>query len=445
MSAQQSSHFVRLPYNVISRPSGGVGRGARIAPTGDPMERPAFLGRHPRGNKQEDPRLSFRMAARLPVAPKAKAAGPERILASRRRDRDVPRRDPGSSNRTRRHGVRAHRERAGTRLRGRCAGRGLLRILRVTRQLRRSRSRRARRRAQRDQRGTGLAYRVSARSASPDPSRGDPIEIARPCPTSGVRRVALSSRPAGSALLLAGAVCTCAPARAQAESRFGDSAWAAPASPTHGACTTAGPHVVPRDHERRWERAPRVPLRVGLASRRFVATGLEACVGKLGPCYLDSKAPHPAAMGPVVAPHVSLGALDDIGVCPAVAWAGFPAPGEMLHLTGSWSAIDRRRVFISETNEEPRPVGISLSADHSEKRDRRCYGLGNGWRVADRSCFRLASAGTEPAPHVGSSPLRQVRAGGDWSSMSTSRGSHGTPAVELALRDSAWTVTRVRH
>ena len=204
----------------------------------------------------------------------------------------------------------------------------------------------------------------------------------------------------------------------------------APASPIDGDSTTDGPRVAPPDHERRWETALRAPFRVVFLPLRLVANGLEAGVGYVGPRYLEPKPPHPPKRGPSVAPCIALGAVNDIGVGPAITWAGFPTANARLHLAGSWSAIDRRRASFSEAIGERRPVGFRLSADYESKSNTRYYGIGNETPLTNLSYFLLESSTAEAVLLLGGSPLRQLRIIGGYSSTTVRRGAHGTPLLE---------------
>jgi hypothetical protein len=217
---------------------------------------------------------------------------------------------------------------------------------------------------------------------------------------------------------------------ASADTRFGDSTWVAPASPIDDDSTTDGPRVAPRDHERRWETALRGPFRVVFFPLRLVADGLEGGVGYVGPRYIDPKAPHPPKTGPVLAACIALGAANDIGVGPAITWAGFPTANARLHLAGSWSAIDHRSVHFSEAIGDRRPVGFRLRGDYDSKPNRRYYGIGNETRVTNLSYFLLERTNAEAELLLGGSPLRQLRIEGGYSSVSARRGAHGTPLLE---------------
>ncbi len=217
---------------------------------------------------------------------------------------------------------------------------------------------------------------------------------------------------------------------ARADARFGDSTWVAPVAPGVGDSASDGPRVAPPDRERRWESALRAPFRVVFFPLRLVANGLEAGVGVLGPRYFDPKPNRPPTPGPALAPYITLGALNDIGVGPAFTWVGFPTADARFKLAGSWSAIDHRRVHLSETIGDRRPVGFRLRADYDRKPNRRYYGIGNETPKADLSYFLLESTSAEAALLLGGSPLRQLRIGGGYSSMGPRRGSHGTPLLE---------------
>ena len=204
----------------------------------------------------------------------------------------------------------------------------------------------------------------------------------------------------------------------------------APASPNDGDSTTDGPRVAPPEHERRWETALRAPFRVAFLPLRLIASGLEAGAGYVGPRYFEPKAKRPPKPGPALAPCITLGAVNDIGVGPAVTWAGFPSANARLHLAGTWSAINRRRLGFSETIGDRRPVGFRLSADYDSKPSWRYYGIGNETPRANLSYFLLESTDAEAALLLGGAPLRQLRIVGGYSSVSPRRGAHATPLLE---------------
>ncbi len=239
------------------------------------------------------------------------------------------------------------------------------------------------------------------------------------------------------ALLVCGVVCVCASSGARADARFGDSTWVAPASSADGDTATDGPRVAPRDHERRWETALRAPFRVVFYPLRLVGSGLEAGVGYAGPRYFDPKPKRPPKSGPTLAPGIALGALNDIGVGPAIRWVGFPTADATLRLAGSWSAIDRRRVRLSETIADRRPVGFLLDADYDYKPNRHYYGIGNDTPKTDLSYFLLANTNAEAALLLGASPLRQLRFVGGYSNMSPGRAYHGQPPLEEVFTPSS--------
>ena len=217
---------------------------------------------------------------------------------------------------------------------------------------------------------------------------------------------------------------------ARADPRFGDSAWVAPALPAGGDPATDGPRVGAPDHERRWETALRAPFRLASLPLRLVAIGLEAGAGYAGPRYFDPKPNRPPARGPTLTPCISLGAVNDIGVGPAIAWAGFPVSGAALHVDGSWSAIDRRSVSFREVIGERRPVGFTLGGDYDSRPNERYYGTGNEAPETGLSYFLLESTNSEAAFLLGASPLRRLKIGGGYSSTSARRGAHGAPLLE---------------
>jgi hypothetical protein len=218
--------------------------------------------------------------------------------------------------------------------------------------------------------------------------------------------------------------------RAHAASRFGDSTWVAPGPPFDFEPTVDGPRVAARDRERGWETALRAPFRAAFFPVRLVGIGLEGVADYVGPRYFEPKAKQPPPEGPVLTPYVSLGAVNDIGVGPAVTWLGVPTSGSRFRVAGSWSAIGHRRVHASETFGVGRPLGIRLRGDFDDKPNHRYYGIGNGAPSADLSYFQLSSTTAEAALLLGARPLRQVRIAGGFSGMRPEGGSHGTPLLE---------------
>jgi hypothetical protein len=234
---------------------------------------------------------------------------------------------------------------------------------------------------------------------------------------------------AGLAFLCLLAACRVASA-SPTEPRFGDSTWVAPGVGFDSDSGSSGPRIAMADHERRWETALRAPFRVVFYPVRLVTNGFEAAAGFVGPRYLEPKPNRPARPGPVITPAFSIGATNDIGVGPAIDWAGFPFDGARLHLAGTWSAIDRRTAHLVQTFREQRAVGIRLSGDFDHRPNRRFYGIGNATPENARSYFLLETAELEAALLIGSSRLRRLQVFGGYSSMTPRRGAQGTPLLE---------------
>ena len=245
-----------------------------------------------------------------------------------------------------------------------------------------------------------------------------------------------AARVAMLAFIACGILSACHATSALADARFGDSTWVAPAGMFDAEYTTDGPRVAARDHERRWETVLRTPFRVVFSPLRLLASGLEFAAGYVGPRYFEPKATPPPRSGIAVAPHVEFGALNDIGVGPAITWFRFPTSSGRLDLSGSWSAIDRRTARFSEVIGDRQPVGFRLLGNYDYKPNRHYYGLGNHTSNADVSYFLLATTNAQAMLLFGSSPLRQVRLVGGYSSMSPGRGYHAQPLLEL---DRRWT------
>jgi hypothetical protein len=217
---------------------------------------------------------------------------------------------------------------------------------------------------------------------------------------------------------------------ARADPRFGDSTWVAPDLPGNDSLASAGMRVAPRDHERGWETALRTPFRIVFFPLRLMAMGLESGIGYLGPRYLDPAPTPPPRKGPVVSAAVTLGAMNEIGIGPAVRWNGFPFAGANLHAAGTWSLDDRRRVSATETMWAQRPVGVEWTGGYDHVPNRNFYGIGND-ASDDRSAhFLLSSRASQLALRVGRSPLRQFRLLGGYSNLAPGRGYNASPVVE---------------
>jgi outer membrane protein assembly factor BamA len=173
-----------------------------------------------------------------------------------------------------------------------------------------------------------------------------------------------------------------------------------------------------------------MPFRIAFLPLRLLGTGLEAGVGYIGPRYFEPKPKRPPKQGLALGPYVTCGSVNDIGVGPAITWVGFPTADSKLLVAGSWSPIDRRRVHVSEAIGDRRPVTLRLRADYDYKPNRRYYGIGNNTPEADLSYFLLASTKAEGALVLGASPLRQLRIGGGFTSLTPLRGYHGQPLLE---------------
>ena len=169
--------------------------------------------------------------------------------------------------------------------------------------------------------------------------------------------------------------------------RFGDSTWVAPVSSFDGDPTSEGPRVAPRDHERRWETALRAPFRIAFLPLRLVARGLEEGVGRYGGRVM-SPGPKHVAKGLSVTPALDVGGVSEIGVGPSFLWSGFPSGDSKLHLSGTWSTIDRRRIKLRERIGEQRPVGFVLRADYDYKPNLKFYGIGNETPVSCSDTFQ---------------------------------------------------------
>lgn len=242
------------------------------------------------------------------------------------------------------------------------------------------------------------------------------------------RRIRPRLMPFGLALLSCFMVCA-APG-AGADPRFGDSTWVAPGALDPDDSTSAAARVAAPDHARAWETALRMPSRIAFFPLRVVAWGMEGAASRLGDRIHDRQQSGPPRQGLSVGPAFDLGGVTDIGIGPAIKWAGFPLAGAKLGLSGTWSTIDRRRVKFSGTTRDRRPVGARLSVVYDRKPDHKYFGIGNDAPKTDLSYFLLESTDLRALLLLGASPLRQLRLIGGYSSMGPRRGYHRTPLLE---------------
>jgi hypothetical protein len=230
-------------------------------------------------------------------------------------------------------------------------------------------------------------------------------------------------------------LCSSAPVRARASGevpRFGDSTWVAPNGVTEEDPSADGPRVARPDHERRWETVLRTPFRIVFLPLRFVARGAEEGVGYFGNRVM-SPGPKRAAKGIKVGPELDIGGITEVGAGPSITWAGFPSGDSKLHLSGTWSTIDRRRARLSERIGDRQPIGLLLRADYDYKPNLKFYGIGNETPSSNASIFLLENTAVEAALHFGASPLRQLRLVGGYSAMSPRRGYQGGTSPRLEV------------
>jgi hypothetical protein len=163
---------------------------------------------------------------------------------------------------------------------------------------------------------------------------------------------------------------------------------------------------------------------------RLLGNGLEAGAGYIGPRYLDPKPKSAPRPGPGLKPNISMSAINDIGIGPAVTWVGFPTPDARLRLAGTWSTIDRRRVRFTETIGDRQPVGLRLRGDYDYRPNKSYYGIGNEAPTSSHSYYLLESSSADATLLLGASPLRQLRFGAGFTTMSPRSGYHATPLLE---------------
>jgi hypothetical protein len=232
-------------------------------------------------------------------------------------------------------------------------------------------------------------------------------------------------------LLICQVLCLGGPARAHAQTRFGDSTWVAPwESFGNDSITADGPRVALPDHERRWETVLRAPFRVVFFPVRLVAKGVEAGVGRLGPRFLEPKPKRAPKQGLSVGPSIAMGTGTDIRLGPAFTYIGIPSANTQLRATATLSLLDHRHIKFRESLLSPRPVSIRVAADYDFKPTKRFYGIGNDALKTNLGYFLLESTIAEAALSFGRSPLRQIRVVGGYSNMSPRRGYNRSPLLE---------------
>lgn len=239
------------------------------------------------------------------------------------------------------------------------------------------------------------------------------------------RRTSGAGAPLVLALLVGCALSSCSPRAAGAEGRFGDSTWVAPLSP---GTDSVGADGSSRASQRPWETALRAPFHVVTYPLRLVGDGFEAIMGSLGPRFLEPTPPRPAASGPRFAPSISLDGPNDLGIGPAVTWRDFPIAHANLRVDGTWSPVDHRQAYFNE-QVGTGSLGFRLLAVYEQRHDRRYYGIGNDSRRGELAYFTLEDIRGEGTLLLGASPLRQLRIGAGFSSMSPGRGARGSPVL----------------
>jgi hypothetical protein len=238
------------------------------------------------------------------------------------------------------------------------------------------------------------------------------------------------------AILLAGVLI--GGSRVEAASpRFGDSTWVAPAAPIEGEPSAEGPRVAPRDHERGWETALRLPFRVAFLPLRVVASGLEYTAGFLGDRMVKPQSSKPESHDSrlSVGPQLDLIGLNDdglrgVGLGPALTLKNYPTSTSNVTLQGSWSGVDRRRVTLTGVVGERRPVSFRLGAGYDYKPNRRYFGIGNQSVRENRGYFLLEETHAEATLSFGSSYEHQLGLVAGYSQMSPRRGYLGSPKLE---------------
>jgi hypothetical protein len=140
--------------------------------------------------------------------------------------------------------------------------------------------------------------------------------------------------------------------------------------------------------------------------------------------------PKPHSPGVKVGLGIYMGSTNDVALGPNVTARDWVIPDSKLHLFAGWSITDHRRVRMTETIADRRPVGFKLAFNYDLKPNRRYYGVGNDTPESDLSFVRLEDTNTEAALLFGSAPLRQIRLVGGYSAMNAKSGWHGTPLLE---------------
>jgi hypothetical protein len=224
------------------------------------------------------------------------------------------------------------------------------------------------------------------------------------------------------------------PRGAQAEPRFGDSTWVAPAAPS-GDPATEGPRVAEPDRDRAWETALRLPFRVAFFPLRLLAMGLEESadfVERVVPPGNFGK--RSAIVEPTfrVSPAFSYSGAAGPGVGASVTSQHFLTPGTRFGATGTWSLRDNRKLRARLTSGEGyATVGAGVEGLHDYRPNRRFYGIGND-APAQRTIFLRRDNTLEGWLFVGRQPHRRIRGLVGLSDIKIGNGYNGSPrAVEV--------------
>ena len=211
---------------------------------------------------------------------------------------------------------------------------------------------------------------------------------------------------------------------------FGDTTWTAPDPPGSEDPSQPGPRVAEPDHDPGWETALRTPFRAVFFPMRLLARGMELGFKQFGDQLLEPKPPSP---GVKVGLAIYAGSTNDVALGPDIKARDVLFPNSRFHLFAGWSITDHRRVRLTETIADRRPLGFRLAGNYDLKPNHRFYGIGNDTPENQLSYFRLEDTFAEAALLVGSKPLRQIRFVADYSGMNAKSGWHGTPLLEDVL------------
>jgi hypothetical protein len=218
------------------------------------------------------------------------------------------------------------------------------------------------------------------------------------------------------------------------EARFGDSTWVAPypIATEPGDPTADGPRVARKDREPTGESILRTPFRVAFLPVRLLARGIEWGAGIAIP---ELKGP-PIRIGfytEVAKLTPSLSYSSDTGLEPGfeIRRRSFREDVPNIRVAGGWSTKGQRDAMARVVAGLDTTIwGVGVEGRYKIVPNYRFYGIGNIAPEGGRSIYRDERGDISMWMQVGPNPLRHASLLGGYSSISSSGGSRGSPALQ---------------